>query len=441
MQLTPLTSTRAARLLVAAMRLRTGGGSGSGNWGHAGRPGEVGGSSVPAGHIVPSGILDAIRKADGGFTYHAVTGNQPTSGYALSVHPEREQIVDAADANVVALASYTSKNWDLLSASNNYLGGWHNPADGKVYLDISTVVDTPEEADSLGRAANQYAYFDLARGKSVAIASERTHVHKAAAQFDRPSKWTSHLGRPYRARACLDWTRAYTRGSRCGTRHSRTAGGVGSGNFGHAGRPGEVGGSAVGDWPIADDTVRALGNNYPKLVEKRAAPWIQNLSPVERSSLEAYTGTAYMDINATLRDKSMHAPGQVEDRETDLLTRGTINGINSALAKAPAPPPPELVWRGISFAAKLPAMHVGDVVELDGFQSTSIDPTTVAPSQKIFEIRPTHGGYIKSLSEAPLEEEFLLPHAAQYRVVGLKSVPIYLSGAARKKDVIQLEML
>jgi hypothetical protein len=199
----------------------------------------------------PPGILDAINQADGGFTYHAVTGTQPKTGFVLSLHKDREQVLDVKDIDVVELATYAAKNRDLLGQTDNYLGGWHNPANGKVYLDVSTVVQSATDAEHLARAAQQEAYFDLQTGTSVPIDYGQQALVKAAQTyleshgfFERPT----HISRPHRAREAINGGGPHTRTdrTRAGDPRARivTAGGPGSGHFGHAGRPGEIGGSS-----------------------------------------------------------------------------------------------------------------------------------------------------------------------------------------------------
>lgn len=254
------------------------GGAGSGNFGHSGRPGEVGGSG--SGEFehhtqapVPPGVLEAINQADGGFTYHAVTGEQPTTGYALSIHKDRESVMDTTTANAVALANYADRNWDLLSQKGNYLGGWHDPNDGKVYLDVSTVVKTAEEAEQMARDAQQIAYFDLVKGVSIKLNYGRrglsafrgdSNGSEAHSQPDRPRAGRTLLGGYSRARPPSDRSGAHSRGGGRGSPDSgssaqpRTAGGVGSGNFGHAGRPGEVGGSGETSFTTEELTHQAI---------------------------------------------------------------------------------------------------------------------------------------------------------------------------------------
>lgn len=117
------------------------------------------------------GLLATIGQPDGGFTYSPVRGT-PRSGYALSIYKGRERVLDKRDVTLAALARYARDNRDLLAKDGNYLGGWHNPADGKVYLDISTVVQDERQAAKLAREYHQIAYFDLQRGVSIPTPSE-----------------------------------------------------------------------------------------------------------------------------------------------------------------------------------------------------------------------------------------------------------------------------
>lgn len=137
-----------------------------------------------------AGMVSQIAKPDGGFTYHAVTGHQPTTGYALSIFKGRERVLDVKTLTPSDLVKFARDNHDILSQKGNYFGAWHNPADGKVYLDISKVVSTPQQAEALGRAHNQLAYFDLAGGHSVEITGGQKHRESAILRV-RHEKTTS----------------------------------------------------------------------------------------------------------------------------------------------------------------------------------------------------------------------------------------------------------
>lgn len=115
-------------------------------------------------------LMHGIAQPDGGFTWSPVTGS-PDGGYALSIYKGREATFDVKSVTPKDLASYAKSNWDLISKPGNYLGAWHNPDDGKLYLDVSTVVGTEAEARALAKEHSQLAYFDLKGGKSVAMDS------------------------------------------------------------------------------------------------------------------------------------------------------------------------------------------------------------------------------------------------------------------------------
>lgn len=203
------TSRDVARALAIVLVRRSLGGEGSGNYGHSGRPGEIGGSGPSA------GLLDAIKKADGGFTYNAVTGEQPHSGYALSLHKDRELVLDAKQVSLVTLARYAQDNRSLLGEPNNFLGAWHNPVDDKIYIDVSTVVKSAAEAERLARDAHQLAYFDLEKGQSVEV----PEIKAATTQFGWSQKRPSDATGSYRARQGVDWSRTNTGGNRASEAH------------------------------------------------------------------------------------------------------------------------------------------------------------------------------------------------------------------------------
>jgi hypothetical protein len=118
------------------------------------------------------GLLDQIREPNGGFTVHAVTGRQPTSGYALSIYKDRETTKPAQDLELIDLVRFATANEDLLRQPDNYFGVWHDPESNLVYMDISIVVRSAAEAERLGRQNQQGSYFDLGDGQLVDIEEE-----------------------------------------------------------------------------------------------------------------------------------------------------------------------------------------------------------------------------------------------------------------------------
>lgn len=596
--ITDLAENEGDLVVWVVVRVRDGfeilGGPGSGNFGHAGRPGQIGGSAPTM-----SGAIAAIRKS-GGFTVQPVTGDVPTTGYALSLHKDRERKLDRESVTVDALAQYTVDNWDLLSREGNYLGGWYNPNDNQVYLDVSTVVKSAEEANDLGLGAKQLEYYDLERGVSVPVHepelvgasygqgrttygwsrgrrtySQRSDRDVSAYSWSRPDRrrvrtgeedfggevvglggvgsgYHGHAGRPGQiggsskrvsnviqrfkdrlkthggniSRASTPYETAFLLpdGTRVGHSYDihetaaaellegakdpigevlksgvarisagggvqihlpltesqaqiiaddwnyyhnntlfldrdaiwkafdppinadeirrwsqhpvqdvRALGGPGSGHFGHVGRPGQVGGSSAtagsppATWPINDSDVRKLGRHYPQEIEDTYKEWADTLTEDEKTSIRYYTDDASDEINERLREN----PTKVE---------GLARDIQDALENAPEPPPPQLVWRGLSRNAEetFRGLSVGDVVQLNGFQSSTINPLAMAPyDNTVLEILPKSGGYIEQLSDHPYEFEFLLPHGRQYRIRGEKMLDLQ----GKRQRVIQLEMV
>ena len=114
------------------------------------------------------GLLERL-KAEGGFTYHVMSGKSPKTGFAVSPYQARERKLDAATMTPMDLAHYVVDNNDLLSKPDHYFGSWHNKDDGKVYLDVAIVTDSAERAEQLSHEHKQLAYFDLGKMETVNV--------------------------------------------------------------------------------------------------------------------------------------------------------------------------------------------------------------------------------------------------------------------------------
>jgi len=112
------------------------------------------------------GMFDRMAKPDGGFTW-SPTGGEPKGGFALSVYPQHSAVFEKVTKR--DLIDYIKKNRDLLRKPGNYLGAWHDPESGKVFLDISMVTQDKKEAERLCRKHDQIAYFDLNTFQSVTV--------------------------------------------------------------------------------------------------------------------------------------------------------------------------------------------------------------------------------------------------------------------------------
>ena len=152
---------------IEALEKMLNGGKGSGNWGHAGRPGLVGGSSSGG---VSGMAMGGMRKGvksydpkndiDGGFTISLNTGERKelgkSEGYAVGGFGT-EKVVSMEDwqkNQEQIIKDYYKANRKRLDQGDYYIGGWvpteNSTSDksivGKVVLDVSKVFKEKKEA-------------------------------------------------------------------------------------------------------------------------------------------------------------------------------------------------------------------------------------------------------------------------------------------------------
>ena len=118
------------------------------------------------GEGVASSILERV-KANGGLSVNMVDGSEPTSGYMVAKGSQYGSIASADDfydpvKGPKILADYMKKNKSDLATGKNYLGLWHNTADGQVYLDISENIQDVDTARTLGAQRDQISIWDVA---------------------------------------------------------------------------------------------------------------------------------------------------------------------------------------------------------------------------------------------------------------------------------------
>jgi hypothetical protein len=128
-------------------------------------------------HANRGGALADTIQQQGGVTYNPVRRKEreaPAHGYALSLAKNTEEVVDGPIETAALRArvkSYVRAHWDQIKAPHNYLGGWKDETTGKVYLDISTVIDDLNQAKELARKANQLAIYDLEKNETIEMAA------------------------------------------------------------------------------------------------------------------------------------------------------------------------------------------------------------------------------------------------------------------------------
>jgi len=115
--------------------------------------------------VTAADLVRRVAVPDGGFTVDA-QGVGPTAGYVVSIYPACTQSLPAAAVTAETISAFTALNADVLARPGHYLGAWHDPATGKVYLDISVVVGDRATAEELASEHGQLAYFDIDAGRS-----------------------------------------------------------------------------------------------------------------------------------------------------------------------------------------------------------------------------------------------------------------------------------
>lgn len=98
-----------------------------------------------------------------GFTYSPFNREHRKTGYAVSIYPERSDVIDAKDLTQERVEKFVENNKDLLTRAENSVGGWYDPESKKVYLDVSFTTPSRELAEFAGKEYNQKAIGDLAK--------------------------------------------------------------------------------------------------------------------------------------------------------------------------------------------------------------------------------------------------------------------------------------
>lgn len=98
---------------------------------------------------------------NGGATYNVETGEQPESGYIVSVKGS-EYTIKAGEDIHAAVTEYVRNNAVYLLADGNYLGGWQE--DGEYVLDISRVFEDKQKAFEFAISNEQRSFYDMSEG-------------------------------------------------------------------------------------------------------------------------------------------------------------------------------------------------------------------------------------------------------------------------------------
>lgn len=136
-------------------------------------------------------LADRLAIPGGGFTVDLSTGFDARHGFAVGTYVHRSWESTATEVSADTVRTYAALNADLLEHAGNVLGGWHDPATGRVWLDVSRVTADLAEALQWALANNQISIFNLDRGETVDVGGNghvaeegSTTVHASAADND-----------------------------------------------------------------------------------------------------------------------------------------------------------------------------------------------------------------------------------------------------------------
>jgi hypothetical protein len=169
------------------------GGVGSGNFGHAGRKGAVGGS----------GASDAISKTAAGSRKYgstvALNGSVPTSGYVVAgVKNDAGEKNESTYDHPVSrneVKQYVQANLPELEKPNRFLGSWSDK--GKVYLDTPEVHTDRKRSLQLAHDRDEIAIWHLDKGEEVHTMSDKQRPSESKGTRITESKITTQTRSSY----------------------------------------------------------------------------------------------------------------------------------------------------------------------------------------------------------------------------------------------------
>jgi len=411
------TPEQAGALLLSFIKQRVLGGAGSGNFGHEGRPGEVGGSG-PGGagektKHTPEQIKQALQMKADGKTYKQITAATGLKHGTLNYYVKKQNAAE----EMIGGKLFTPGGGDKPSIQGQKISG-------PVFT---------EEAGT--PAASAGSKFDQSSISATPTTAPSSAGDKAALAEKYGYDWKEKTFGPNAGKYAWFQNNVQVSAPFAKDQAESAAAGMHYGTGPKAPAAPFTDAHAT-DWPIGNSVPRSIGTKYPAEVASKYNGWASSLPSAEYQSVHDYTGNEYSDINHAMRKGELNSYAGKQGLR-----------IQSALSKAPTPPPPELVWRGLNGgAAKALAnedIGVGGVIRLKGFQSTSINPDFAAgwhhggQEVPLLEIKPKVGAYVQPISSHKNEREFLLPHDAKYVVKGIAHVKFKGHGTVK---VMQLEM-
>jgi hypothetical protein len=134
-------------------------------------PGEIAAEQVSAAGAVekpPIGAIVKTHNEKGGSTIDLETGEPVIKGFAVAISKEYEQVIPGSRLTQEQVETYRQEHQDVLDADpRRTIGTWVD--NGNSYLDISTVIQSKDEAVKTGEANKQLAIFDLGKSTSIQL--------------------------------------------------------------------------------------------------------------------------------------------------------------------------------------------------------------------------------------------------------------------------------
>lgn len=103
-----------------------------------------------------------------GFTYDAINDVFPTTGFAVSIHPEHEEIVKGEVA-AERLQQYADDHAEALATPGACFGAWYDVDADRWYFDVTHVEPDRERAIELAHQHGQEGIYDLEKGETIIV--------------------------------------------------------------------------------------------------------------------------------------------------------------------------------------------------------------------------------------------------------------------------------
>lgn len=119
---------------------------------------------------VPDEVVDGIRQR-GGVTLYPDTleSYEDRRGYGVALKAPGVILDSVEQMSPLALEAYLRHAKAYFEDPANFFGVWIDDTDGKVYLDVTVLVDDRDEAIDLGRAEDQLAIWDYIKQEEIRL--------------------------------------------------------------------------------------------------------------------------------------------------------------------------------------------------------------------------------------------------------------------------------